>query len=59
MMQDRLSDLALISFEQETAREVDFQDWIDMFAEAKARKKKFWIFKFCIASYIFFKPKNV
>jgi hypothetical protein len=26
MMQDRLSDLALISFEQETAREVDFQD---------------------------------
>lgn len=41
MMQDRLSGLALISIEQETAREVDFENLIDMFAEQKARKKKF------------------
>ncbi|KAE9534354.1 hypothetical protein AGLY_008444 [Aphis glycines] len=41
MMQDRLSGLALISIEQETAREVDFENLIDMFAEKKARKKKF------------------
>ncbi|KAE9530014.1 hypothetical protein AGLY_011476 [Aphis glycines] len=41
MMQDRLSGLALISIEQETAREVDFENLIDMFAEEKARKKKF------------------
>ncbi|XP_025406286.1 zinc finger MYM-type protein 1-like [Sipha flava] len=41
MMQDRLSGLALISIEQETVREVDFENLIDMFAEAKARKKKF------------------
>ena len=41
MIQDRLSGLALISIEQETAREVDFENLIDMFAEAKARKKKF------------------
>jgi len=41
MMQDRLSGLALISIEQETARKVDFENLIDMFAEAKARKKKF------------------
>ena len=40
-MQDRLSGLALISIEQETVREVDFEDLIDMFAEAKAKKKKF------------------
>jgi hypothetical protein len=33
--------LTLISIEQETARKVDFEDLIDMFAEAKARKKKF------------------
>lgn len=39
--QDRLSDLALISIEQETAREVDFEDLIDKFAEAKARNKTF------------------
>ncbi|KAL5238370.1 hypothetical protein ACI65C_005780 [Semiaphis heraclei] len=41
IMQDRLSGLALISIEQETAREVEFENLIDMFAEAKARKKKF------------------
>jgi hypothetical protein len=40
-LQDRLSGLALISIEQEIAREVDFDDLIDMFAEAKARNKKF------------------
>ena len=52
-MQDRLSGLVLISIEQETAREVDFENLIDMFAEQKARKKKF-----CIALYVFFKPKK-
>jgi hypothetical protein len=41
MMHNRLSGLALISIEQETALEVDFEDLIDKFAEAKARKKKF------------------
>jgi len=40
-MQDRLSGLALISIEQEIAREVDFENLIDMFVEQKARKKKF------------------
>lgn len=41
MTQDHLSGLALMSIEQETAREVDFEDLIDKFAEAKARKKTF------------------
>lgn len=41
MTQDRLKGLALISIEQETARNVDFKDLIDKFAEAKARKKTF------------------
>jgi len=41
MTQDRLSGLALLSIEQETARKVNFDDLIDEFAEAKASKKQF------------------
>jgi len=41
MTQDRLSGLVLLSIEQETTRKVNFDDLIDKFAEAKARKKQF------------------
>jgi hypothetical protein len=40
MTHNRLSGQTLISIEQETAGEVDFEDLIDKFAEAKVRKKK-------------------
>ena len=34
-------DTLLLSIKQETAREINFEDLIDKFAEAKTRKKKF------------------
>lgn len=38
MGQDRLSDLALLSVEKETAEKIDFDDIINKFASMKARK---------------------
>jgi len=38
MVQDRLSDLALLSAERETLEKTDFDDVIDQFATVKSRK---------------------
>ena len=39
--QDRLSDLALMSVEREVLEQIDFDDIINQFAAAKARKINF------------------
>jgi len=39
--QDRLDSLALISIENEAARQLDLDELVDKFADAKARKKEF------------------
>ena len=41
MIQDRLTDLAVLSIESELARTVDFKDIIHDFADMKARKVLF------------------
>jgi len=41
MTQQRLSDLAILSIESETARKMDFQNVIKDFAMRKARKAVF------------------
>ena len=38
MGQDRLNDLVLLSIERETVDKIDFDEIIDKFAAAKARK---------------------
>ena len=38
MLQERLSDLTIVSIESELARTVDFSQVIDYFASIKARK---------------------
>ena len=38
MLQDRLSNLALLNIEQDLARKVDFSEVIELFAHKKARK---------------------
>lgn len=39
--QDKLSDLALISIEQEISSNIDYQQLLDVFASKKSRKKIF------------------
>lgn len=39
--QDRLDSLALISIENEAARQLDLHELVDKFANSKARKKEF------------------
>ena len=39
--QDRLDSLALISIENEAARELDLNELVDRFSNAKARRKQF------------------
>ena len=41
MGQSRLSNLAILSIESESARSIDFDEVIDKFAALKARKGKF------------------
>ena len=41
--QDRLDSLALISIENEAARQLDLDELVDKFANIKARKKEFWV----------------
>ena len=41
--QDRLDSLALISIENEAARQLDLDTLVDKFANIKARKKEFWV----------------
>ena len=41
MSQERLSDLALLSIENEPAKNLDFKKVIQQFASAKARRKNF------------------
>lgn len=41
MTNDRLNGPVLHSIEQETTPDVNFDDLIDKFVEAKARKKKY------------------
>lgn len=41
MGQSRLSDLALLSIESETVKDIDFDEVIDRFAALKTRKGKF------------------
>ena len=38
MLQDRLSNLALLNIEHDLTREVDFTEVIELFAQKKARK---------------------
>ena len=38
MIQERLNDLAILSIENELARQVNFDELIDTFASRKARK---------------------
>ena len=40
MKQERLSGLAIMSIECDTAKSIDYSDIIDKFAQAKARKVK-------------------
>jgi len=40
MKQDRLSSLAIMSIEYDTAKSIDYSDIIDKFAQVKARKVK-------------------
>jgi len=40
MKQQRLSGLAIMSIEYDTAKSIDYSDIIDKFAQAKARKAK-------------------
>jgi hypothetical protein len=41
MSQSRLSDLAVLSIENEVTRQTDFDDVIDMFAAMKTRRHSF------------------
>ena len=41
--QDRLDSLALISIENEAARQLDLDELVNKFANNKARKKEFWL----------------
>ena len=41
MGQSRLSDLAMLSIESDSAQEIDFDDVINKFSVLKARKAKF------------------
>ena len=41
--QDRLDSLALISIENEAARQLDVDELVDKFANSKARRKEFWL----------------
>ncbi len=38
MAQERLSDLAIVSIEDDVCKQVDFDNLIQQFAESKARK---------------------
>ena len=42
MGQERISDLALLSIENRTAENIDFDDLIDQFASLKTRQVSLW-----------------
>ena len=41
MSEERLSDLAMLSIENERAKKLDISKVVDIFAQEKARKRKF------------------
>ena len=44
MLQDRLSWLAILSIENEKAKKMDVDELVNIFAEKKCRRKKFWTY---------------
>ena len=44
MSQDRLSGLAILSIENEQAKQMGVDELVNIFAEKKSRKEKFWTY---------------